>query len=316
VTGSRPDVFTASVDKPAATAPSAAVPAGANKPRDHNRTLSVAIGLSVMAHAALLLVKFVAPPPRALENLATPLEVVLVNSKAAHKPTRADALAQADLDGGGNTEARRRARSNLPAVDDSTELDAAAQAAQRVEKLEAEMRRLLTRVKAMPVADPVGDAFQAVPRTDDPVARAQAEQQALRIARLEAEISREWDQYQTLPRRKFIGARTESVVYAQYVDEWRQRIERVGTHNFPEEAKRQGLYASLLITVSIRADGSVERVDIDRSSGVALLDRAARRIVELASPFPPFPPAIRSRYDVISITRNWTFTRAQELVSE
>jgi protein TonB len=201
-------------------------------------------------------------------------------------------------------------------VDDSTELDAAAQAAQRVEKLEAEMRRLLTRVKAMPVADPVGDAFQAVPRTDDPVARAQAEQQALRIARLEAEISREWDQYQTLPRRKFIGARTESVVYAQYVDEWRQRIERVGTHNFPEEAKRQGLYASLLITVSIRADGSVERVDIDRSSGFVLLDRAARRIVELASPFPPFPPAIRSRYDVISITRNWTFTRAQELVSE
>ena len=105
-------------------------------------------------------------------------------------------------------------------------------------------------------------------------------------------------------------------MFAQYVDEWRQKIERVGTHNFPQEARRLGLYGTLLITVSIRADGSVEKVEIDRSSGHPVLDRAARRVVELAAPFAPFPAAIRKDFDILSITRNWSFTRSDQLVSE
>lgn len=281
-----------------------------------NHILPVAIAVSLIVHAGLLLVKFVPPDGRWFENLTPPMEVVLVNSKSARKPVKADALAQADLDGGGNTEADRRARTNLPIVADSTEAETVSVASRRVAQMEAEVQRMITQLRS----DQKVDAASPAPRPSEEATEGRepldATERKLQIARLEAQIARQWDHYQKLPKRKFIGARTEGVVYAQYVDEWRQRIERVGTHNFPEEAKRLGLYGSLLITVSIRADGSVEKVEIDRSSGVPVLDKAARRIVQLAAPFAPFPPAIRKDYDILSITRNWAFTRSDELVSE
>ena len=84
------------------------------------------------------------------------------------------------------------------------------------------------------------------------------------------------DSYQKLPKRKFIGARTEGVVYAQYVDEWRQKIERIGTAQLSRTRRSaQGIFGSLLVTVAIRADGSVEKVEIDRSSGHERARRAA-----------------------------------------
>ncbi len=101
--------------------------------------------------------------------------------------------------------------------------------------------------------------------------------------------------YQELPKRKFVGARTQSVVYAEYVDDWRQKIERVGTANFPPEARERAEFGSVLVTVAIKADGSVEKVEIDRSSGRRVLDAAVERIVQLASPFKPFPANVRQR---------------------
>jgi len=280
-----------------------------------NQILPVAIALSLVAHAALLLVKFVPPDGRLFENFNAPMEVVLVNSKSAHKPVKADALAQANLDGGGNTEEDRRARTNLPAIAESATSEMSV-AAQRVEHLETEVQRMLTQLKSDYRADAPNETVKKPQTRREGTEPIELDQRRLEIQKLEAQIARQMDQYQKLPKRKFIGARTEGVVYAQYVDEWRQRIERIGTRNFPDEAKRQGIYGTLLLTVSIRADGSVEKVEIERSSGHELLDRAARRVVELASPFSPFPPAIRKQYDILSITRSWSFTRSEELVSE
>jgi len=135
------------------------------------------------------------------------------------------------------------------------------------------------------------------------------------IARLEAQIATEWEAYQELPKRKFIGARTQGATEAQYLDSWRERIERVGTANFPEEAKRQGLFGTVMVTVAVRADGSVERIDIDRSSGSPVLDGAVEKIVHLAGPFMPFPDALRKEADILHITRNWAFTRSDVLVT-
>ncbi len=280
-----------------------------------NQILPVAIALSLVVHAALLLLKFVPPDGRLFENFNAPMEVVLVNSKSAHKPVKADALAQANLDGGGNTEEDRRARTNLPAIADSTTSEMSV-AAQRIEQLETEVQRMMAQLQSDYRAEaPAENAKKPQEKLEgkEPI---EVDQRKLEIQKLEAQIARQMDQYQKLPKRKFIGARTEGVVYAQYVDEWRQKIERIGTRNFPDEAKRQGIFGSLLLTVSIRADGSVEKVEIERSSGHEVLDRAARRVVQLGAPFPPFPPAIRKEYDILSITRSWSFTRAEELVSE
>jgi protein TonB len=138
-------------------------------------------------------------------------------------------------------------------------------------------------------------------------------QKSLEIVRLEAQIHKDFDAYQKLPRRKFIGARTKEFRYAQYVEDWRIKVERIGNLNYPEVARQNKIYGSLQLSVSIRADGSVENLEISRSSGEPILDAAAKRIVKLASPFSPFPADIRRDTDILSITRTWTFTQSDKL---
>ncbi len=272
------------------------------------------MAFSLVVHAILLVITF-----KGAEFLLTPhnvphLDVVLVNSRGA-KPVKADALAQADLDGGGNTEAELRAKTNLPVVPSlqfSTELELASA---RLSQLEAEAKRILSALDAG--AEAMLHSERRNPADPSAMDELDTESRRLKIAQMEAQIAREWEAYQKLPRRKFFGARAEGVVYAEYVDKWRQRIEKVGTQHFPDEARRQKIYGSLLLTVSIRANGTVEKVEIERSSGYRVLDAAALHVIELAGPFPPFPNSIRREFDVLSITRNWSFTRADlELKTE
>ena len=122
--------------------------------------------------------------------------------------------------------------------------------------------------------------------------------------------------YQQRPKRQFVGARAQEYRFARYVDEWREKVERVGNINYPEEAKVKKLYGRLQLTVAIRGDGSVERVDVNRSSGHNVLDEAAKRIVFLAAPFAKFPEDIARDTDILEITRTWTFTREDQMVSE
>jgi len=253
--------------------------------------LPITLAVSVVLHAIVLLITF-APPVFDGTKFVPHLDVVLVNSRSLAKPLKADALAQSNLDGGGNTEAERRAKTNLPKLRDAEPAPNVQLASRQVQRLEEEAQRLLQLSQSAQVTADLTRPAPELPREatlEDPA----AQQQRLRIAQLEAQIAKEWEEYQKLPRRKFIGARTEGVVYAQYVDQWRQRVEKIGTEYFPDEARRRKLYGSLVMTVHIRADGSVEKVEIDRSSGYRLLDSAARRAVDLAGPFPPFPPAVR-----------------------
>jgi protein TonB len=92
-------------------------------------------------------------------------------------------------------------------------------------------------------------------------------------------------------------------------------VEKIGNLNYPEEAKRRKLYGNLLMHVAVRADGSVEKIRIRRSSGHKLLDDAAVRIVRMAAPFAPFPPEIREEVDVLDITRTWQFLDGNTLFS-
>jgi protein TonB len=136
------------------------------------------------------------------------------------------------------------------------------------------------------------------------------------MARLQAQIAQSWDAYQQRPRRQFVGARTQEYRFARYVEDWRAKIERVGNLNYPDEARRQRVYGALLLTVSIRRDGTVDSIEVNRSSGFRVLDQAAVRIVELAAPFAPFPPDIARDTDVLSITRTWSFTSGDQFQTQ
>jgi len=284
-------------------------------PPANNGPFTVALALSLVFHSVLLLITFAFPDSLASKLMPKAIEVVLVNSKSHTRPVKADALAQADLDGGGNTAEARRAKTNLPALPDMPPDADVSLASKRVQELETQAQRLMTEIQTSQQAvQPKTIEHDPLLRSDAPVV-ADSQHERTEIARLEAQIAKEWEAYQELPKRKFVGARTQGAVEAEYLDSWRQRIERVGTANFPDEAKRQGLFGTVMVTVAVRADGTVEKIEIDRSSGSRVLDGAVEKIVQLAGPFKPFPDPLRKEADILHITRNWSFTRIDGLVT-
>jgi protein TonB len=275
-------------------------------------------GISLLVHAFVIFgLTFTVPDLRHLQNMTPPLDVVLVNAKSQARPSRADALAQHNLDGGGNTDTKQRATSPLPAVTRDTQTIELQQAKKRVAELEREARRLLTRSGASQIDSTAAKpAPQPTPEKAPAVDGTELMQRSLAIARLEAQINKDWNAYQERPRRKFVGARTQEYRYARYIEDWRQKIERIGELNYPQAARDQRIYGSLMATVSIRADGSLEKIQIDRSSGNKVLDDATVQIVKMAAPYAALPPDIARDTDILHITRTWTFTRADQFVSQ
>lgn len=272
--------------------------------------LGSALLASLGIHLFFLGFSFKFPPVREENFLSPPLEVVLVNSKSAQKPLKADALAQANLDGGGNTDADRRAKSPLPAMAADQRESGADSAQQRVKQLEEQARKIMTQLNA---AQSLPSA-QNAPAPSDPKPMSLITR-SLEMAKLEAQISQEYEAYQKRPKRMFVGARTQEYVFARYIEDWRIKVERIGNQNYPEAARTQKLYGKLQLTVSIRADGTLEDVEVTRPSGARILDAAAVAIVRQAAPYSPFPEEMRKKADILSITRTWNFTRADQLSS-
>lgn len=129
------------------------------------------------------------------------------------------------------------------------------------------------------------------------------------MAKLQPGIQRDRESQSKLPRRKWISANTRAYEYAAYMQAWVAKVERVGNLNYPEEIRRLKLTGDLVMTVGIKLDGSIESIDITRSSGLPQLDQAATRIVRLAGPYSPLPDYIQSEIDILHITRTWRFSR-------
>ena len=295
--------------------PPARIPPEALISPRHDKLLTYALASSLLVHAVVLMIHFSPFDLTKLADKGPPLEVALVNAKTAAKPTKADILAQANLDGGGNTDADRRAKTPLPVLPLNNPEQQVAVATQKVETLEQQTRELMTQLRSAPIAAVQQKPVDAAEPTELPTAN-DLMQRTLEAMKLEAQVAKDMETYQKRPKRRFVGARAEEYRFARYVEDWRLRIERVGNLNYPAAAREQHLYGNLLLTVSIKSDGSVEGIEVNRSSGSRILDAAAVKIVEMSAPFAPFPPDIKRDTDILHVTRTWMFTKADELVSQ
>jgi len=280
-----------------------------------SRVLYTCLAVSLLLHAVLLSIHFRLPDAmRRSANLA--LEVILVNSKTREAPAKAEALAQANLDGGGNTDENRRAKTPLPVTRPDSAGRDLAEAKKRVQQLEAKQQELLTQAKKSPAAVPV-ETPRDTPAREAPPAASGRDLADLSLAamRLQAQIDKRLEEYQKRPRRQFIGARASEYRFAQYEEDWRMKVERFGTLNYPAEARGKH-YGNLRLTVTIRPDGTIESVELDRSSGLKVLDQAAFRIVRMAAPYAVFPPEIRKDTDLLVITRTWFFGQGDKIWTE
>ena len=281
-----------------------------------NRLLMWALFGSIFLHAVVLAIRFAPIDLSRFDRNTSPLEVALVNAKSVSKPTKADILAQAHLDGGGNTDAKRRAKTPLPALPKDNATTELAVATQKVETLEKKSQEMLTQLRsAASLATPQPTPNAAPDKPELPTST-ETMQRTLEAMRLEAQIAKDMDAYQKRPKRRFVGARAAEYRFARYVEDWRLKVESIGNRNYPEAARAQKLYGSLLLTVGIRANGSIETVVVDRTSGQKILDLAAVRIVEMGGPYAPFPPNISRDTDILYITRTWSFSPGDSLTSQ
>lgn len=271
--------------------------------------LTLAFALSLALHGILLAIHFSPPERKPMRDKG--LAVVLVNARHAKAPEKAQVLAQANLDGGGTSDKAVTPKSPLPPQDARRDGNALTEARRKVQQQERTQQQLLTQVKKAPSVATVQQQVEQ-PAPVPAASGLDLLDSAAAIARIEAQIDRNLEEYAKRPRKKFIGARAREYRFAQYVEDWRLKIERIGTLNYPEAARGK-LYGSLLLSVSIRSDGSVASVEVTRSSGHKVLDDAAKRIVNMSAPYAPFPPDISKDTDIIEIVRTWTFTNTDQV---
>ena len=269
---------------------------------------------SFLVHMVIILgVTFVLPKLRDLPGLPS-LEITLVQTASDKRTLDPEFLAQANQEGGGDSDAAEIAKNPLPVREISPvnrDFPAFQSMPQKRVKSEREMTALLSQDAVRKIKEqeirPEKKDLQLQPPNLGLMARAEIQEER---ARLNAEISRTWQEYQKRPRHKFLNARTQEYKFAAYMDAWRAKVERIGNLNYPDQAKRRHITGNLLLDVALNADGSVNEIAVRRSSGQKILDDAAIRIVELAAPFAPFPPEIRADIDVLHITRTWKFNES------
>ena len=280
---------------------------------DDGARLGATLVLSLLVHGLLVLGIGFATEDAA--PVMPTLDVILTETTSPLTQAQADFLAQASNQGGGEHEQTNRPREaqigQVP--QDTTGVAPMELRAQSPDAQPPPLDRVVASTRgetALPVEDPTTQTDPStLPRGPEKIER------DLEMARLAAEIHMRSERYARRPKRKFVSASTQEYAYAAYLRQWVDRVERVGNLNYPDEARRRQLAGELVISVAIRRDGSVERADIIRSSGTAMLDDAALRIARLAEPYPPLPTT-GDEVDVLHVTRTWNFLPGGELIDD
>jgi protein TonB len=268
---------------------------------EHDR-LVMALFIAALLHGLVILgVRFAAPPDG---NALPTLEVLLVG-EGPEQEANLDAayMAQRNQRGSGTTQ--ERSQTSLPDPSPGLAADGADAAGElpAPEALEQEPGNdaaLAARAAAAQRALAGGE--QETRSAQPPLAR-QATQVAIDSGAILPELVLHGD---TEAGAELL-ADTRASQIARYLHAWKLRIERVGTLNFPNEARRRALSGNPVLEVAIGADGRLDQVIVRRSSGHPELDQAAVNIVQLASPFDPFPAVMRGSYPVLRFAYEWQF---------
>ncbi len=261
-----------------------------------------AILLSLLCHAALLgWQRQVSAPVR---PPVSELEIVMMNAGTESTPVKAQVLAQVSVDGGGQATSGV-ASSHLPYLGDAPEAVVLERLIKQRLQLEAEQQQLLLQLKSAQVVAENRPTEQFLKDSQQP-GQDERDQEQVLLNNSFAALSEQVQKYNQRPRKLFEAPSAQLAQYADYVNLWRQRVEQVGTQQYPTGTDGKA-YGSVQASLTIRSDGVLTDINIDRPSDKALLNQAVRRIAQLASPFAPFPREMAKQVDQIVLTRTWHF---------
>jgi protein TonB len=279
----------------------------AGLPPANDRMLTTCF-LAALFHGIVILgVTFSAPGSKAAGDEAPGLEVVLVNDQAPSIAKNPDAqyLSERTQRGSGNTLKRERTlipksslmpaeRPGIPGGDGLAALQAGTEVGDE-ELIATHMPAQKIFYFASPTAAAVLSQLPLLlEKRPDLAMTPNSDGVELRMRG-------------TARQQLWIAADTRESDVAVYLDSWRRKIERVGTMNFPDVARRQKFSGTPVIEVTIGSDGKLLQTVVRRSSGHAEIDEAAMRILKLAAPFDPFPGELTAKHDEIRIAYEWQF---------
>ena len=280
-----------------------------------DQRLWIAVGFSFLLHAALLAVKFAPPTNQTSKPLSSGLEIILVNARHDKAPVNADALAQANLSGGGNTELGR-ARSPLPNLQQSVDGNHIETQRRKIAELEQQQERMLSQLSTLS-KERIKVAEKSIKKSVD-VSTKPETMDTVALARREAEIAKQVSDYNKRPIKSQLTPSTREVSYAVYYATLQKQIERTGTRYFPQQEGKK-IYGDLIVYIPVYQDGSIYEKEggprIEKSSGNRMLDHAALAIVRRAAPFGNFPKGALGdgKTHVWEIITRFRFTRDEIL---
>jgi protein TonB len=227
---------------------------------------------------------------------------ITIATRNTPPPDEADYLAQTSQDGGGNVSEKIKPTMAMPEMAPAIEQQPIPSPTQIIASLESDIK--------------VIEKSKETPETEQPdITETELIARMMEMDVLSEQISESSQAYAQRPRQAFISARTQEFKYANYMSEWVKKVERVGNLNYPVAARRANISGKLMMEVALNADGTIHGINILRPSGEPIIDEAAKRIVNLAAPFPPFPPEILENTDILNITRTWEFSTSNKLSS-
>jgi periplasmic protein TonB len=286
-------------------------------PLESKKQLSAAVaigaGMSAVAHVFILLgLGFAMPDGGGARKEKPRLDMVIVNSKHKQAPRNAQALAQANMDGGGNIDKNEMATTPLPPEHTEQAGDSMVDASKRVESLEARQRTLLAQAKALAsVEQATGRRSNEQAPSDAPKSGEAAEDKTRAMAKEEAVVERMLRQYAQRPRKTFVSPRTRESAFALYTIAWRKVVEDLGSLKFPKGEDGRAIYGSVMLSIEIDRKGQLVDTSVERSSGNKRLDDAALRIVRMASPYKPLPPETARDTDILVMVETFRFQKVQ-----
>jgi len=280
------------------------IPVRPPKITDNDR-LGMTFFLAALLHGIIILgVTFSSSPID--ENKTPPtLDIILVQTQNPSEAKDAKYLAQISQQGGGNSEKKSRPRDLFTAPSVTKKPGQAMQSQQQASRQKQTEKTALLHQKQSDYSVVTQDK-QTKP-DDTTIKQQESTSKNTKTARLIQEISNIIEHQIERPKVKYMNSSTKEFVPARYMREWINRVERIGNLNYPDQARRNKLSGTLILDVTIKANGELLNIDLRKSSGHKILDDAAQRIVKLAAPFSPFPDKLKQQADVIHITRSWEF---------
>lgn len=280
--------------------------------RSETESMSLALVLAIALHVAVITQLHFDWMNTGARQRAPNLDVILVDRASEKAPEEADFLAQANQVGGGDNDELERPTAppaSEPAGTQAPEPEPEPTPQPQPETVPEKQELVATETSAEAVVQPdENDPEQhPLPNASELLA------QTRRLAQNAPDPMAVERVLPKRPRRKFVTANTREHLYASYMRAWVAKVERVGNMNYPEQARRQNLEGNLVLSVDVLPDGSVEHIQVLRSSGFDLLDEAAVRIVRLAAPYAELPEDIRAETDILTITRTWEFSARRGL---